>query len=49
MIKNTNDGSKKAPSLRIDINYGTCEDLPSFSIGPKGNDRISTKMECRKL
>ena len=39
MIKNTNDGSKKAPSLRIDINYGTCEDLPSFSIGPKGNDR----------
>ncbi|MFI1745628.1 hypothetical protein [Thalassobellus sediminis] len=39
MIKNTNDGSNNKPSLRIDINYGTCEDLPAFSIGPKGNDR----------
>lgn len=39
MIKNTNDGSKNAQSLRIDINYGTCEDLPSFSKGPKGSDR----------
>jgi len=39
MIKNTNDGTNNPPSLRIDINYGTCEDLPAFSIGPKGNDR----------
>ncbi|MEN3323143.1 hypothetical protein VP395_05355 [Mariniflexile soesokkakense] len=39
MIKNTNDGSNNPPSLRIDINYGTCEDLPSFSKGPKESDR----------
>jgi len=39
MIKNTNNGSNNKPSLRIDINYGTCEDLPSFSSGPKGTDR----------
>ena len=38
-VKNTNDGTNNAPYLRIDINYGTCEDLPDFSIGPKGNDR----------
>lgn len=39
MIKNTNDGTYNPPALRIDINYGTCEDLPSFSAGPKGSDR----------
>lgn len=39
MIKNTNDGSNNEPSLRIDINYNTCDELPSFSIGPKGDDR----------
>lgn len=39
MIKNTNDGSNNEPSLRIDINYNTCDELPSLSIGPKGNDR----------
>lgn len=39
MIKNTNDGSNNSPSLRIDINYCTCEDLPPFSIGPKGDDK----------
>ncbi|MFC5282791.1 hypothetical protein [Pedobacter alpinus] len=39
MIKNTNDGSANAPALRIDINYNTCDELPSFSKGPKGNDR----------
>lgn len=38
-IKNTNDGSSNSPFLRIDINYGTCDELPSFSIGPNGNDR----------
>ncbi len=39
IIKNTNDGTANLPSLRIDINYGTCDDLPAFSIGPKGDDR----------
>ena len=39
VVKNTNDGSANLPYLRVDINYGTCEDLPFFSIGPKGNDR----------
>ncbi len=39
IVKNTNDGSTNLPSLRIDINYGTCEELPDFSIGPKGDDR----------
>lgn len=39
MIKNTNDGSEKEPYLRVDMNYGGCNDLPSFSSGPRGNDR----------
>jgi len=39
MIKNTNNGSNNPPSLRVDINYGTCEDLPLFSTGPRGNDQ----------
>lgn len=39
MIKNTNDGTSNAPALRIDINYNTCDELPSFSTGPKGDDR----------
>lgn len=39
MVKNTNDGTSNPPALRVDINYGTCEDLPSFSVGPKGNDK----------
>ncbi|WP_321285991.1 hypothetical protein [uncultured Sunxiuqinia sp.] len=38
MIKNTNDGTQKQPYLRLDINYGNCSDLPSFSAGPRGND-----------
>jgi len=38
MIKNTNNGTLQPPALRIDINYGTCEDLPNFSVGPKGSD-----------
>ena len=38
MIKNTNDGSNNAPALRIDINYNTCDELPNFSVGPKGTD-----------
>lgn len=38
MIKNTNDGTHRPPFLRLDINYGNCTDLPSFSLGPQGND-----------
>lgn len=38
MINNTNDGSKKKPYLRMDLNIGNCNDLPHFSIGPKGSD-----------
>ncbi len=43
MIKNTNDGSNNEPALRIDINYNTCDELPSFSKGPKGSDREKHK------
>ncbi|GGF23493.1 hypothetical protein [Echinicola rosea] len=39
MIKNTNDGTNTAPYLRVDMNYGGCNDLPGFSAGPKGDDR----------
>lgn len=39
MIKNTNNESNDAPSLRVDINYGTCNELPSFSLGPKNSDK----------
>ncbi|MCH7408109.1 hypothetical protein MM239_01770 [Belliella sp. DSM 111904] len=38
MSKNCNDGSDKRPYLRLDINYGNCNELPEFSKGPKGND-----------
>ena len=38
MIKNCNDGSGRKPYLRLDINYGNCNELPEFSKGPKGND-----------
>jgi hypothetical protein len=38
MIRNTNDGTNNPPYLRLDINYGNCNDLPSFSEGPRGND-----------
>ncbi len=37
MIKNTNDGTKNPPYLRLDINIGNCNDLPVFSSGPKGD------------
>ena len=39
MIPNTNDGTSSKPYLRVDINYGNCNILPSFSTGPKGGDR----------
>lgn len=38
MIRNTNDGTGQSPYLRLDINYGNCTDLPTFSTGPKGDD-----------
>ena len=38
MIKNTNDGTRQDPHLRFDINYGNCNDLPEFSMGPRGSD-----------
>jgi hypothetical protein len=43
MVKNTNNGTLNPPELRVDINYGTCEDLPSFSLGPRGDDREKHK------
>lgn len=39
MIKNTNDGSQNSPYLRVDMNYGGCQDLPLFSSGPQGDDK----------
>ena len=42
-IKNTNDGSQNPPSLRLDINYNTCDELPDFSKGPKVTDREKHK------
>ena len=39
MIPNTNDGTYSKPYLRVDINYGNCNNLPDFSIGPIGDDR----------
>jgi sugar phosphate isomerase/epimerase len=38
MIKNTNDGTNKAPYLRTDINSGNYNFLPDFSTGPKGSE-----------
>jgi hypothetical protein len=39
MVNNTNDGTTKSPRLRVDINFGSCNDLPDFSKGPKGDDK----------
>lgn len=38
MIRNTNDGSQRKPYLRVDMNYGGCNDLPPFSTGPEADD-----------
>lgn len=38
MMKNTNDGTQNPPYLRLDINYGNCNELPAFSVGPHGDD-----------
>ncbi len=38
MIKNTNDGTSRAPYLRCDINGGTWTALPETSTGPRGTD-----------
>ena len=37
MIANTNDGSERAPSLRIGLNEGNLAGLPDFSAGPRGS------------
>lgn len=37
MIINTNDGTDRSPYLRLDINIGTCHELPAFSRGPAGD------------
>lgn len=34
MIRNCNDGSRKAPFLRCDMNFWGLSDLPEFSAGP---------------
>jgi hypothetical protein len=39
MIKNTNDGSNKAPYLRCDLNAGNFTNLPPDSSGPHGDER----------
>jgi hypothetical protein len=36
MIKNTNDGSSRAPALRCYFNLGTLGNLPAWSNGPRG-------------
>ncbi len=36
MIKNTNDGTRNPPYLRVDLNAGTLINLPSFSKRPRG-------------
>jgi hypothetical protein len=43
MIRNTNDGSSRAPYLRTDLNLGSIVGLPDFSRGPRGpRDEIFT-------
>lgn len=37
MSKNLNDNSQADPYLRFDLNINTCNRLPSFSEGPKGD------------
>jgi hypothetical protein len=39
MIRNCNDGSKRAPYLRCDMNGGNLFTLPPYSSGPKGDER----------
>ncbi len=36
-IRNTNDGTARAPYLRSDLNMGNLTDLPKTSSGPKGD------------
>src|SRR5688500_12796255 len=46
MIPNTNDGSTRAPRLRIDINAANVFGLPATSTPPRGDDK--TVMEAVK-
>lgn len=45
MIPNTNDGSQSPPRMKLDLNLGTLEDLPSWSTGPRDND-VNTRLEA---
>lgn len=39
MIRNTNDGKRGTPYLRLDINYANVKGLPTWSSAPQGDDR----------
>ncbi len=39
MIRNTNDGTERAPYLRTDITYANVKGLPAYSTAPQGDDR----------
>ena len=39
MVKNTNDGSGRAPALRKSINYANVAGLPLYTTAPQGDDR----------
>jgi hypothetical protein len=41
MIKNTNDGTRNPPYLRVDLNMGTLAHLPDFSTGPRGSNETT--------
>ena len=37
---NINDGTDSSPRLRVDLNLGTLNDLPSWSAGPTGTEEV---------
>jgi hypothetical protein len=39
VVKNTNDGTKREPYLRTDINIANVKGLPEYSSAPRGDDR----------
>mgnify|MGYP005848356673 CR=1 FL=1 len=39
MVKNTHDATRAAPRLAVYLNLGTLADLPSWSGGPRGDER----------
>jgi hypothetical protein len=38
-VRNTNDGSQRAPYLRADLTMGNLAELPAWSAGPRGDAR----------